>query len=326
MEEVINGYKLLEPFQNKNAGFCRWTYGEKNNKVYFLKEFLDPVYPMEETLTIELRNHMIEGCKLYQDSKVNLYEAINNASDGNLIRIAEFFRCDSHYYVATEKVTNAADTEEELRELPFDSKLLLCKTIAHSMMRLHEAHIVHADIKESNIIIKKTSTGAFVGKIIDHDSSFSENDPPKYEDELCGDQVYLAPEACQFICGEKVELSCKLDVFALGLLFHKYLTGDLPSFDKKEYDYAFEAVLDDKKLGIADNLPGTVATMLDGMLQCDPADRFSMEKVYQILDRLYPENQEQDRDTGEGAKEEKANKEVSTTEGGNRWFHAAGDL
>ena len=31
----MNQYELLEPFQNKNAGFSRWTYAKKNNKDYF---------------------------------------------------------------------------------------------------------------------------------------------------------------------------------------------------------------------------------------------------------------------------------------------------
>ena len=47
MEDVMNEYELLAPFQNKNAGFSRWTYAVKDKKAYFLKEFLNPVYPME---------------------------------------------------------------------------------------------------------------------------------------------------------------------------------------------------------------------------------------------------------------------------------------
>ena len=39
MSEMINQYELLEPFQNKNAGFSRWTYAKKNNKDYLLNRF-----------------------------------------------------------------------------------------------------------------------------------------------------------------------------------------------------------------------------------------------------------------------------------------------
>lgn len=78
----------------------------------------------------------------------------------------------------------------------------------------------------------------------------TDNDPPKYEDELGGDQVYLAPEACKFMCGEPVELTCKIDVFSLGIIFHQILAGVLPWFDSEQYDYVFEAVLDSQAQGI----------------------------------------------------------------------------
>lgn len=42
----------------------------------------------------------------------------------------------------------------------------MCKIIAHAVKGLHDAHIVHADIKENNILLKQTKTGNLIGKII----------------------------------------------------------------------------------------------------------------------------------------------------------------
>ena len=47
MSEMINGYELLQPLQNQNAGFCKWTFVRRYGHEYFLKEFVDPVYPEE---------------------------------------------------------------------------------------------------------------------------------------------------------------------------------------------------------------------------------------------------------------------------------------
>lgn len=92
---------------------------------------------------------------------------INNVSDGNLVRISEFFRYDSHYYIATERVVSPKMSFQKMQEIPFMDRMLLCKTIAHAVKQLHSAHIVHADIKEANILLKKTATYKYVGKIID---------------------------------------------------------------------------------------------------------------------------------------------------------------
>ena len=37
MEDVINGYALEAPFQNKNAGFSRWTFAKKGDERFFIK-------------------------------------------------------------------------------------------------------------------------------------------------------------------------------------------------------------------------------------------------------------------------------------------------
>lgn len=311
---TMNEYELEGPFQNQDAGFSRWTFAKKGGKKYFLKEFLDPVYPFEDSLSEDLRKQRIRECEEYEVKKRHLYEAVNEASDGNLVRICEYFRRDSHYYISTEYIEASKLSPGSIQEMSFEDRLMLCKGIAHSMMKLHEAHVVHADIKESNIILKRTGTGHTVGKIIDFDSCFFEAAPPVSEDELSGDQIYLAPEACQFICGEPVNLNNKIDVFALGLLFHQYLTGQMPLFDIGEYDYAHEAVLDDQELVLSEDLPYNIRSMIGHMLVCEPDARISMQAVYEILEDTSP-----DLSLEEEAGQEKENE-------ADGFFHAGGDL
>ena len=94
MGEMINQYELLAPFQNKDAGFSRWTYAVRKGRTYFLKEFLSPVYPSGDVLSEAMRNSRIRACTEFEQRNKKLYEKVNRISDGNLVRIHEFFRHD----------------------------------------------------------------------------------------------------------------------------------------------------------------------------------------------------------------------------------------
>lgn len=330
MADMINNYELLEPFQNQNAGFSRWTTAFKNGKRYFLKEFMDPKYPDQESLKENLRRTRIKECEAFEVAKRNLYTAINKASDGNLTRITEFFRADSRYYLATEWIDQDSLKFSQIAGMSLKDKLLLCRTAAHSLAALHSEKIAHSDIKETNVLVRLSKGGKPVAKIIDFDSSFFEYSPPDNEDELGGDQVYLSPEACMFFCGEDVNLTCKMDVFALGLLFHQYMTGELPYFDKNEYDYAHEAVLDDVILR-ADtaDIPAPMGRIIEGMLLADPEKRSSASDVYIHLTEFYKQ-QFPSESIGKGYRVEHRSASTGTGSSklkmGKEFFKQAGDL
>lgn len=283
MGEIINGFDLIEPLQSKNAGFSRWTFAKRGDRVFFLKEFLDPVYPVDAVIGEKQMKARVMACRDFEKKCMDRYQALNDASDGNAVRVEAFFRSGSHYYVAMERVEAERLSVQEISRLPLDKKVNLCRIIAHSFMMLHKNHIVHADVKEQNILVKKTKKNSLTAKIVDFDCSFVEKRPPETEDELNGDQVYFSPEACLFLCGEEARLTSKLDVFALGILFHQYLTGELPGFNTSEYDYLHEAVLDDQPARISPQIMEPFRTMITRMLLADPDQRCSMEDVWNIL-------------------------------------------
>ena len=95
--------------------------------------------------------------------------------------------------------------------------------------------------------------------------------------------VYLSPEGYLHIAGLESNLSCKLDVFALGLLFCQYLTGQLPQFDHSEYQYAYESVLDDNALGLSAIYHDACRTVIAKMLDKHPENRPDMRAVFRSL-------------------------------------------
>lgn len=281
MSEIINGYTLLGPLTNANAGYGRWGFAKKGGVEYFIKEFLNPIYPTKESpYPPDMQEKIRAGCLEYQKSKQRLYRAVNETSDGNLVRIEEFFRWGSKYYIATRRAKSTMDPSMVAQQ-PMEDRLRVCCVLCHALMQMHEVGIVHADVKADNIIIGKSASGGVTAKLIDVDCSFFEDTPPEDGDDLGGDQNYFSPEGFLFkyLGPDEVDLSCKMDVYAMGILMHQLLTGSLPDFGG-DYNYAFEASLDDRPIRVSTALPDSIRGTIAQMLRKEPAERLTMKQVF----------------------------------------------
>jgi serine/threonine protein kinase len=286
MMEMINGYLLEEPLKTDNSGFSRWGFAKHEDREYFIKEFLSPVYPVdEELLGAELTRKKKDICSDFVERKCRIFRSINNASDGNLARIEQFFRYGSKYYIIMERINEVELTR--VLALPMEEKKRICMILAHAVAGMHREGLVHGDIKLSNIVFCENESGRIGARIIDLDSSFWEVQPPENEEDIFGDQVYMAPETFYKIAMEKGTLTRKIDVFALGILFHQILTGTAPEFDTKNFYYPYEAVLVDDALEINSRLPSELSEIIKAMLQKKPEDRPELTEVYETLQRSY---------------------------------------
>ena len=70
MNELIGEYEVVEPLKIKNGGMSRWGIVKKNNQEYFIKEWLNPVYPTKDSglseSTIERKKKI---CKDFEENK-----------------------------------------------------------------------------------------------------------------------------------------------------------------------------------------------------------------------------------------------------------------
>ncbi len=269
--KTINGYTLLSEFTADNAGFCRWAFAEKNGHTYFIKQFISPKYPLEtQELTEKSRKKRLELCKKFVEQKMGIYSTLKHIRTGNLVVIEDFFREDSFYYITTDKISKESTLSlDRVFTLSLEKKLLLLRALTYSIMNLHSKGIVHADIKPDNILVKKTSSDFYTAKIIDFDISYFEGHEPE---EILGDQIYFAPESRLRMMGEDVKLTTKVDIYALGVLFHLYWVGELPKFESK-YEFAFEAVLEGAHVDLSPSLPDELKKLINSMIERDPAKR-----------------------------------------------------
>ena len=284
-KESINGYVLDDYFLNL-SGYARWTFAERDGKHWFIKEFFEPVWPMNpEYFDPEEANRAKRDCQLFYKQKRKLYDAVNSCNTGNVVIIHDFFRWDAHYYIVTEKVPTAEVKMAEVSSLADDTKLLLLKILATNFQKLHEQGIVYADLCPENILLKRTATGKLTAKLIDFDGCFFENEPPE-NGGLPIREKYISPEVADlfFEVGKMDhELTTKLDVFSLGLLFHLCWVGKLPDFNSEEYPYACAAVLEGETLKVSGAIPTDLRALIEQMLSREPADRPDMNEVVDVL-------------------------------------------
>ena len=260
----------------------------KDGREHFLKEFLAPTYPTVESPGSEkTKNAKRKECEAFEAHHRLLIAKLSARSSvgGNLIVTTDFFRAGAKYYKVTDKVDVSTLTTAEIASLPWDNQKLILLTVAHSLRILHLENVVHGDLKPDNILIKQTSAGDFVAKLIDFDNSYISGQPVMGS-EMVGDQVYYSPEALLYIKQSPLvkadNLQLGSDIFALGIIYVEYLTGHLPSFDTDKYQYAAEAVIDGSKLEVPD-LGEQLSNLFTRMLHTDYRQRPPIQEVFETI-------------------------------------------
>ena len=283
---MLGRYERRTELSHKNAGTCEWCFAVRGGQEYFIKAFKDgPKYPENDTTSKpEKIAKKIQKCKIFEQKKTRVYRTINEYSDGNVVRVVDFFRVGSLYYMAMPKIKAVKMTPEEISKLPEYVKRRICTVIAHSVAQLHDGHFVHADIKHSNIMLVHSRTSKLTAKLIDFDAGFFEDDPPANPEEIAGDLVYFSPEVYHAQREESMCLTCKMDVFALGVLFHQYLTGKVPQY-KNGYESTGEAVSFGETALVSWDMPEDLHRILCRMLASNPEERPTAREVYDVFSR-----------------------------------------
>lgn len=288
--DIIGGYHILQDFIVA-GGMSKISFAKRGDTEYFIKEFLAPKYPIAgapgSPTSIARRQ---KRCDEFEAHHKKLNDAIGSkcAFGGNLVYAVNFFRAETSYYKVTEKIDVASLSTKDVSKLPLNKILIILKTVTHSLKILHDLKIVHGDLKPDNILIKQTKTGAYTTKLIDFDNSYFSEEPPENTEEVVGTPEYYSPELATYIkTGETDEdrktLTVQSDIFALGIIFTEYLTGEKPEISSK-YNYSWEAISDSSTV----NLKGGGRTvmlreLLLSMLQKEKNKRPSITDVFNRL-------------------------------------------
>ncbi|MEH1012044.1 serine/threonine-protein kinase [Micromonospora sp. CPCC 206060] len=180
-------------------------------------------------------------------------------------------------YVVMELVDGESLTARLTRSgrLPWREAVTVGAEVASALATAHARGVVHRDVTPGNVML--TATGA---RVVDFGISalVGESDTTP-NGALLGTPAYLAPERL-----DRGQVSPATDVYALGLLLYRMLTGRLP-WRASTGTQMLRAHLytEPAPMGPVDGLPEEVAHLVHRCLAKQPADRPDSAEVARTL-------------------------------------------
>ncbi|MER5772403.1 lipopolysaccharide kinase InaA family protein [Streptomyces sp. NPDC001985] len=285
--DTIAGYRVISEPTNANGGKCIWAFAKKDGQEFFLKQFLDPKRPREGSdpakPSVRIR---LEVCEEFEARHRTIMTRLrpDARGGGNLVLARDFFHQGSTYYKVTERIDTSSLEKPEALEPR--QKAVLLKTLGMSLQQLHDIDVVHGDLKPLNVLVQKRDGAAFhTAKLIDFDDSYVSGSPPGPQD-IVGDSLYGAPEWRRYLQEDgstgPTALTCAVDVFALGLMTHYYLTGAAPGHGDR-YGSPADAVNAGEALEIDPRLSDTMRGLVRAMTARAPGGRPRMAGFLKAL-------------------------------------------
>lgn len=103
--------------------------------------------------------------------------------------------------------------------------LRLAVAIAHAVGQLHKRHLIHKDLKPSNIVVARESGRVWLTGFGIASRLVRERQPLEPPEFIAGTLAYMAPEQTGRM---NRSIDSRSDLYALGVTFYEMLTGNLP--------------------------------------------------------------------------------------------------
>ena len=169
---------------------------------------------------------------------INEVRLARSLTHPNIVRIHDISETeDGTAYVSMEFIegTSLADViaKSKKQGLPFAEAYRILSEIVKGVAFAHGKGIIHRDLKPANILISKSGEIKIadfgIARTIESDIALTRTG------EAVGTPAYMAPEQFR---GEKLDARC--DVYALGILAHQLITGELPFSSKSFFNIALQ--------------------------------------------------------------------------------------
>lgn len=142
-------------------------------------------------------------------------------------------------------------------------------SLAKALAYLHKKGVCHRDIKLENVLINEHG----VVKLIDFGFAVVSSDPDAPVANFCGTPAYMSPE----IVKRKQYNGPKADIWALGILMYKIISGRFPFVGSVDQDLF--AIITTVQPRISASVPQKLKALILRLLDKNPANRPSAEAI-----------------------------------------------
>ena len=189
----------------------------------------------------------------------------------NLCAIHDYGEDQGLFYISMEYL-EGVDLKHMLRErgaLPAAEAYEMAIQIAEGLQAVHEAGIIHRDLKTPNIM--RDAGG--VARLMDFGIAKREGDGTRTATgHIVGTPEYMSPEQAQ---GHRVDF--RSDIYALGIVIYEIFTGRVPFRGETPISTILKHLHDPPPLDPpeAESIPAAVRSVLRRCLEKNPGDRFA---------------------------------------------------
>lgn len=212
--------------------------------------------------------------------------------DRNTVSVLEGARADDRSMFMAMEWLSGIDLARMLAARgPLNTRqaLFLGNQVARSLAAAHRQKVVHGDLSPEGLFVTRDPRGLSLVKVMDYgrrrlasynDEGFSQVNMP------AGWARHLAPEQ---ITGD--EFDGRADVYALGSILYRALSGELPFPDATGIQILMSQVHDSppplRSHAAAKEVPSAVEALVMHCLEKNPAERFaSAEELVELTERL----------------------------------------
>lgn len=190
----------------------------------------------------------------------------------NVVKIVDYgiFKETKFPYILMEFLTgHPLSSYMQNVEMGLSEKISIIKQVASALVVVHDAGIIHRDVKPANIVI----TNEKIVKLTDFGIAHMMGSSLTVSREMLGSPAYMAPEA--FNANERKDE--RADIFSLGVIAYELLTGQKPFGGDTiaEIMSQIRTAPPVEPLSLAPKMPPYLQDILAKMLAKDPEDRFA---------------------------------------------------
>ena len=276
------------------TGMGEYVFAAYKGRRFFVKRDIQLCYPARDDSPAvkEKKLKTVKERERKQDKLQKLMKGLSYEKDCIAVEEYNFGDDDLRFTTVTALIPDILPDNHNYSSLDESQFKKLSLDVANILAVIHERGIIHGDLKEGNILVKR---GAYTPYLIDFDKSFPASDVPEpYDDgaDICGTPGYQSPEVLAYgKGGDFVTITKAADIFSFGVVLHRWWTSSFPSVDHEKKLCVGAAVFYDKKFTIDKKFDIKIGAkceisyseLLSWMFAKDPAKRPTAKEVVAVL-------------------------------------------